>query len=1400
MDKTHSPPMTLDQQRALLEKLLRQQAAQIKQFPMSAGQQGLWHAYRRNPGQTAFNVFLPTRIRGPLQPDALRQSIDLVASRHAALRTTFSDNGGQLHQIVHEQLEPEFLVVAMAGASEDELQQKLGKEMLRPFDLEKGPLLRIVVYQLAADDWIVMALTHHIIVDFWSLVLILMELRQCYPQLVGGQAPDLAPVVDNYRQYVLQQADLLGSPACQPLIEFWQKTLADIPPVLEIPTDRPRPAAFTHRADCVVIPLSHGVSQRVIHLAGQMRATAFAVVHAAMQVLLSRYSRQETFFVGSPFSGRSHQKFEQTVGFFINMLPVRCQVRPDQTFASLVQQTTLQLVETMEHEAYPISEIVRSSGIARDPSRSPLFQVSCTFEKAHKREESGRAGVLFPNQTRHFDFGGLRQESFYIPHPTCHYDLEFIFEQCGDELQAMLLYCRDLFDTTSMQCMADNFSALLDSLLAHPAAPLAEVPWNIFSRYAPIPRSNNRAEDTTTTARLPQIESTVLASRKVDLAPANSVHEMILRSAAKTPDHLALQANGQQATFRDLFLVAHSLSHQLKARGVGPESLVPVLCREGCHAFAAMLAVHLAGGAAVPIDLNQPAVDPTQLLSDQGMQVALSDSRRDLPEHLAESLVIDIAMLPAAVATNRVAQARVTPQNLAYMIYTSGSTGQPKGVLVEHGSICNTLRWRSNTIQLQSTDRVLMLLSHQFDAALGNGWSALAQGAALVWPAPAARQDPTLLLQEIMQQQITVLPAVPSLLKLLVSHPLFSQCTSLRQIWTGGESLPADLPAQIRSQLPVRIWNLYGPTETAVEATAIEVTGHLPDKNMTIGYPIDAMEVLIVNALHEPVPYTVPGELAISGPGLARGYHTDPELTARKFVPHPRDSQQRMYLTGDTARQLPDGQIEFLGRGDHQIKLRGYRIELGEIEAVLQSHPTIDRAAVLVHAANTAGAQLVAYLCPVASCQIDQQELRSYLSARLPHYKIPAGVVILDTMPLTTSGKVDRRRLPQGLPAQSWLQVAVPPRTALESYLVEKWSAELKLTTIGIHQNFFEVGGSSLQAAVMTTLLSTDLGVHVPTALLFDLADIAQVARRLVELHPHAMVDRFGPTCVEFYQHEKAAANSAQHPLLASLKPTGDQRPIFMVHPPGGIVVCYRELAQQLPAKQPFWAIRSRGLHGSESLPQSIPEMAAEYLQAIRSVQPQGPYILGGWSLGGLVAYEMARQLLQEDSQSVQQLIFLDTTIPEGSAECVPQCEQVNVGMEYGIELTLDQLGELTPQQQLPLLHSHADKLGILDRQSPPEVVERVLADLQHLFHHHVSLSRKYRLQPIDTKMLLLRPQEVPFDLKVSEDRGWRHLVQQVDVRFVPGHHHSMVQSPHVQKLVQVMMQELESLPSPEPK
>jgi amino acid adenylation domain-containing protein len=1377
VDPAQLSSLTVEQQRELLAKLLRQQAAGAKRFPMSAGQQGLWHAFRRSPQLTAFNVFLPTRIRDPFQPEALRKAINYISQRHAALRTTFTDEGGQLVQVVHDRLDPTFSVHEMLGATDEAVRQRVMLETLVPFDLSKEPLIRISVYKLADNDWIILALTHHIIVDFWSLVLILSELRNAYPEFASGNTPNMPQPVDNYRQFVQDQAQLLASPAGTKLAEFWRQYLESVPPVLELPLDRPRPAAFTHRADCVPIRLSSDVSRKVSQLASQCRATAFAVLHSAMQVLLQRYSRQEDFFIGSPFAGRLHQKYEQTVGFFINMLPVKCSVQAEQTFSQLIQQTSMRLVDTLEHEAFPISEIVRRGAIGRDPSRSPLFQVSCTFERAQKKEELGRASFLFPDEKVVFEFGGMHQESFYIPHPTCHYDLEFVFEHGVNGIQALLIYCRDLFTVDSMQQMATNFSALVDCLLDNPTQQLGTLAWPSVADPARVQSDQSRESHR---------DPTLVRGANHDNW---TVHGQILACAAANPEVIALKSPSVQLSYKRLVEIAQALSQQLLERGVQSQQLVPVLCRDGLIAFVGMLAAQLAGAAAVPVDLNQPSIELQQLMDQTQAVAVLSDNVADLSNSLDPRVLIPIDLEgESSSASHNISSSRSESGDLAYMIYTSGSTGVPKGVLIEHQGICNTLNWRRRVLPLDQQDRVLMLLSHQFDAALGIGWSCLTQGATIVWPDEQAKRDPKRLIDTLQSDSITVLPAVASLLRVLATTPQFGQCSKLHHVWTGGEAIPADLPELIRTQVSVSIWNLYGPTEASVEATAIEITHHRPNDLMTIGWPIDGAEVVVLDSNQQPIPDTVPGELAIGGDGLARGYFNDPALTERKFIVDPRDPSRRLYLTGDLGRRLADGRVEFLGRNDHQVKLRGYRIELGEIEATMQSYSEVERAAVIVDGPGTPSAQLIAFVSNAKSAPIDCEALRTYLTQHLAQYKIPAAIVQVDSMPLTSSGKVDRKRLPRQIPQQAWLSNIVQPRNDFERFLAEAWCAELKLPMIGIHQNFFEVGGSSLQAAMLTTQLSKMLQIHVPTALLFDLADIAQLAERLAVLHPQVLAARFGRECIGFYESAENSEETGAHPLLAPLRPTGEQTPIFMVHPPGGIVVCYRELARFLPSTQPLWAIRSRGLHGAEQLPESIEQMAADYIQALRSVQPQGPYIVGGWSLGGLVAFEMAKQLLA-DGQKVDRLVFLDTTIPEGAASCVPIEEQVNVGLEYGIELTLEQLGDLSPEEQLPLLHDHADRLGILAAQSAPEVVERVLSDLQSLFHHHVSLSRKYRLTPLDARLLLLRPQEVPFDLKVSEDRGWRHLFPSVDVRFVPGHHHSMVQAPQVIRLAEVMSQ-----------
>lgn len=1088
---------------------------------------------------------------------------------------------------------------------------------------------------------------------------------------------------------------------------------------------------------------------------------------AAMQVFIRRSTRQPAFLVGSPFSGRAHSKFEDTVGFFVNMLPLRANLTDNPTFLDLVSRVGQTVMTALEHESFPFAQIVRRIQPPRDPSRSPLFQVSCTFEKAHVREESGRAGFLLPSEQEFADFGGLQQESYYIPHPTCHYDVEFIFEQTETDLRGMLCYCKDLFTPESAAQMSTNFQGLLLSLLDAPQQNVEQADWSDVRQTA----------------------------KKLDDGPTQTVDHFICH----TGEALAT-IKDQTSMTRDQFQAAIANTAQnLSSRGIGLGDLVPVAAKRGVLATIAILGVIRSGAAVIPIDSEQPALALSDLQNDANAKLVIADE----PSNWTENSPVDVVNISDLMATPETSLSLdpLSPDGLAYVIYTSGSTGLPKGVMVTHSAIANTLRWRNETVKLSADDRVLMLFSHQFDAGFGMVLSTLAQGATVVWADEGAAMDIDAMIDQIVRDKITVLPAVPSLMRLIVGHPRFVECRHLQQVWSGGESMPSDLPEKIWRCTSARIWNFYGPTETAVEATAHEVQDQDPRRPISIGTPILNTEVLILDDNLQAVPSTVPGQLAIRGRGLAAGYLNRPEQTAEKFRVLPGDPNDALpvYLTGDLCRRRVDGQIDFLGRIDDQVKVRGYRIELDEIDAVLRLHPSVGNAAVKVLNPETPSAQIAAFI--TAEDDTDPAALltsvKRYAAELLPPYKRPSAWEVIDRLPIGSSGKVNRRLLPDSVRFDTDAEDYVAPSTPLEKHLAELWGEMLEMETVGVNQNFFQLGGSSLQAAMMTSKLSEDLGVHVPTALLFDLADVAKLSQRLVQLHEIEMATRFGPESVTAYSQssmtsihsatgEESTATTTTHPLLAPLKNDGSRTPIFMVHPPGGIVICYRELADQMHEDQPLLAIRSRGLHGRETLPSDLQAMATDYISAMRRAQPKGPYTVGGWSLGGIIAYEICQQLIAA-GDSVERLILLDSTIPEGATDLVDEADQANVGLEYGIDMSLDQLSDLKADDQLPFLWQHAVNLGVLSEDTPREVVDQVLTDLKSLFHHHVELSSNYRMQPLDANVLLVRPTDVPFQVQTSPDRGWSKLAREVDVQYVSGHHHSMVQMPQVAELAKLL-------------
>ncbi len=1377
--------MSAEQQRELLRQLLSRQAEAARNFALSAGQQGLWYAFRRDPLSTAFNVFLPSRIVSPLRVEALHKAIDFLVDRHLSLRTTFTDADGELRQRVNDSRPPEFTVIDACGFDDAELDRQVLAQTQRPFDLESGPLMRMAVFRRSDDDHIVVATTHHIVVDFWSLILLLNELREVYQSFAAGKQPRLPPASGNYASFVAEQQAIIDGPTGQSLREHWHQTLDGAPHVLNWFTDCQRPKTFTGRADVVPLRLSDNILPSVKRIAAEQSTTTTAVVIAALQVFIARYTRENDFLIGSPFAGRSHRKYEETVGFFVNMLPLRADLSDEPTFTELVRRVGKTLLTSLEHENLPLAEIVRLVQPPRDSSRSPLFQVTCTFEKSHIREEAGRAGFLIPDEQEAADIGGMLQESFYVPHPTCHHDIEFIFEQTDRLLRGMICYCRDLFDKTTAEQMAANFGNLIESLVLSPEVSVCQTPWRRVPRKADPMRFDRGTE-----TLVCQLEE----------------------SFQRTPDAIAMMRHGRSITFHELNQATQSIANHLRARGIGRGDIVPVAAKQAPRTLIALIGVIRCGAAVVPIDTDQPAVTADDLFEDTQAKLVLIDQ----PGMWSESLslldrniaVMTIENMLKDTDESPSCDREILPNDLAYVIYTSGSTGRPKGVMIEQHAIANTVRWRAEHVALNETDRVLMLLSHQFDAGFGIAVSTLAQGEALVWPDDRSTVDLDATVDQINRDRLTVLPAVPSLLHLFANHPHMKGCESIRQIWSGGESMPPDLPEQLKAVSNARIWNFYGPTEAAVEAAACEVTDHDPKRSIPIGKPISNTDILVLDDAGHLVPDTVPGQLAIRGRGLARGYLNDQAQTDTCFIPTAGDptKSSRMYLTGDLGRRRTDGSLEFLGRIDQQVKVRGYRIELEEIENVLRRHPAVENAAVKVINPHRSAAYLAAFvlLARPDDENILTAHIQRYLADHLAAYKRPGVICIVDELPINAGGKIIRSRLPDHVDLDQDPMSIVSPSTKFEQHLADRWCEMLQIEDIGINQNFFELGGSSLQAAMMTAKLTEDLGVHVPTALVFDLADISTVARRLVDLHRPVIESRFDIESVEAYHDptildnddsQSLSTNGDIHPLIATFQHHGTVKhnhryPMFMIHPPGGIVNCYRELSRQIETDLQLFAIRSRGLHGNESLPKTLEAMASDYADAIHHVQPSGPYIVGGWSLGGVIAYEVAQQLLAR-GESIQRLILLDSTIPAGASDSIAPDESDRVGLEYGIDLTLDELSELDEHDQLPFLWQHAVNLGVIDETSDQNVVQQILNDLKHSFHHHVKLTSRYRIRPIAAPTLLIRPTDVPVKIETSRDRDWGQIISEVDVRFISGHHHSMVQQPHVDELAKAILASL---------
>ncbi|MDB4947506.1 MAG: Amino acid adenylation protein [Gemmatimonadetes bacterium] len=1192
--------------------------------PVSAEQRRLWYLLQLAPGYPIYTIPLGFRLTGALDADALAAALTDLVARHETLRTAVRESAGEPVQAVGDGAAFTMETVDLRGDewAEAEASYQTDAFARRTYAVSKGEVFRARLLRVADDDHRLLLGVHHLAADGWSAATLLRELSALYAaRIEGGEAELPAPAV-RYRDWAAWQQ----RPDAPPMAKeeaFWRAELACAPTVLDLPNDRARPPVQGWDGAKHTFSLSDRLSARLRDLARREGATLYAVLAAAYALLLHRYAGEDDLLVGTILANRPRPELEGVVGLFAGILPLRVRIPGDVPVGEMVRRVHRAALGLHEHAALPFDRIVEIAGARRDFGRPPLVQAVLVFTDAPS------AALSLP---------GIAVETLHPDSGTAIFELTLLVEDGGGALSAAFQHSTQLFDPPTVRRMADHFTALLAGMAADPDAPVSAL----------------------SLATEVEAESADAFSRAGPaLLRGECIHRLFRRQARATPDTTAIVHAGERVTYGELDARSDRIARALRARGVGPEARVGVCMARTPLLPATLLGVLKAGAAYVPLDPAHPVSrkEAAIRLSRAALVVADESSRERLSS--AAASVVDAAELDLAAMDDLEVDAgklddSASPENLAYVIFTSGSTGGPKGVEIEHRSAAAMLGWMRATVADEERAGVLASTSVTFDVSVAELFGTLCWGGTLVMVENALDAPPA---------GVPVLAAAmtPTAAAELLREHRFPP--GVRTVLLGGEAVPPVLATALHGLPSVeRVLNLYGPTEDTTYTTCAALEPG--EERVPVGRPIAGGRVYVLDSAFRHAGIGAPGEVCTAGAGVARGYASRPALTAERFVPDPHGPPgARMYRTLDRGRWRPDGALEYLGRADAQVKVRGHRIELEEAELALSAHPAVRAAAVAV-CEDAGGRRLVGYVvahdggsadrvpapgptdAAVSSAdpssaaggwvdgaagEVDDRttdarakpsaaELRGFLRERLPEYMVPGAFVWLPALPRTTSGKLDRRALPDPQTVAGGDDGAgyVAPRDALEERVAALWREVLGVERVGVHDDFFDLGGQSILATRLVARVRTELGLEVGVAELLQDPTLEAMAR---------------------------AVSGRRHAVrlpLVPLQTFGDRPPLFLSHPAGGHVVCYRGLAVLLAGEQPVYALQPRGVEDGRTPYDTIDEMSAHYVAAIRAMRPRGPYRLGGWSFGGVVAWEMAQQL-HAAGEAVDLLALFDT-------------------------------------------------------------------------------------------------------------------------------------------------------------
>ncbi len=1061
-----------DSQNSPIERVSRDQ-----DLPLSFAQQRLWFIDQLDRGNPAYNFPIAVRLTGSLNVAALERSLNEIVRRHEALRTIYSELKGQPVQIIATILTLPLPVLDLRALSESNREAQAMRlaveESRRPFNLAQGPLLRVGLLKLDDEEHVLLLTVHHIVTDGWSMGVLFREIATLYEAYATGIPSRLPELLIQYADFAHWQRQWLQDEVLQTQLSYWKQQLKGIPAILELPTDYPRPAVRTFRGARQALALPKALSEALKSLSRQEGVTLFMTLMAAFQTLLYRYTEQEDILVGTPIANRNRTEIEGLIGFFVNTLLLRAHFFSNLNFQELLAQVRETALGAYAHQDLPFEKLVEELDPQRDLSSTPLFQVMFVLQNAPREA---------------LDVPGLKLSMLPFDNELAKFDLTLSLVDRSDGLTGSFEYNADLFDATTISRMIEHFQTLLEGVVADPKRRISDAPL--------------------LTARELSQELVEWNSAPAECTESQCVHQRFAEVAGANPQATALVYEEEQLTYDRLNERANQLAHYLMKRGIGPDVLVGICMERSIDMAVSLLGILKAGGAFLPLDPAYPSERLAYMIKDSEAKVILTrgTSEGRIWEREEEMIRLESEWEMIGRESTANPEAGATPENLAYVIYTSGSTGQPKGTMLHHRGLRNLIEGQRRGFNPGASDRILQFSSLSFDAAVWEVVMALMAGGSLVLPRRESLATGQGLVGTMREQGITIVTLPPSMLGVMPEEGL----PELHTIITAGEKCPGAL-AGIWGK-GRRFLNAYGPTETTVCASIYELgekdvigregRGANPE-NPPIGRPITNFQIYVLDGQMRPAAVGIAGELYIGGVGLGRGYLNRPEQTAERFIPHPFSEEvgARLYKSGDLVRRLSDGNVEYVGRIDHQVKVRGFRIELGEIEAVLRGREEIREVVVMAREDAPGERRLVAYLAVGPGQSPPINELRNLLRERLPDYMVPSAFVTLQSFPLTPSGKVDRSALPKPEYTRSDLGVEfASPRTPMEEQVAEIWTQLLGVDRVGIYDNFFELGGHSLLATKVVSRVRETFEVELPVRSLFETPRMVDLTTTISQL------------------------------------------------------------------------------------------------------------------------------------------------------------------------------------------------------------------------------------------------------------------------------------------------------------